>query len=413
MSLPGWSDWNREWAIRTLVILVGIVVPLLVVGRGAAAVLVPIIGGLVIVTLPLQASSTLAARWARDPLGRAIGAMLALWIVSVANSVAVGFSLSIWAQVAGLVLLAALLPHLLAERATDHDVVLKILVAASLVGTTIAIAAIHLWPPLLGYVRPVQITHSYEAAQRLKSYAAIMPCLAPVLLWAGLRLRGAWLACGGIAIVFGLLLVVATQNRAAQAGYIGACGLTLIALAVRRLPRTARIATIVALLAVAAMAAVMVVGRLPQMPFDGRAVTGLPTWLIDEHRQVIWGFVWDRGLERPWFGWGPSTANLIPGANDPIPRIGQTYVPLHAHNWVLQLAFDVGFVGLAAAVVTLGLFVRNLGRGSIGNWPALGLTGAFFVSTLANFSIWQSWWQSVFVILLSICLTGSRVKNPQ
>ena len=33
---------------------------------------------------------------------------------------------------------------------------------------------------------------------------------------------------------------------------------------------------------------------------------------------------------------------------------------------------------------------------------ALGLSGAFFVSMLANFSVWQGWWQSVFAVLLRL-----------
>jgi hypothetical protein len=105
-------------------------------------------------------------------------------------------------------------------------------------------------------------------------------------------------------------------------------------------------------------------------------------------------------------------ANFMPGANDPVPGIGQQFVPLHAHNWPIQLFNDVGVIGLVAAVVALGVFVFSLERrfraGDGAALAALGLCAAFFISNLANFSIWQGWWQSVLAVLLPVVLAGSR-----
>ena len=39
----------------------------------------------------------------------------------------------------------------------------------------------------------------------------------------------------------------------------------------------------------------------------------------------------------------------------------------------------------------------------------------FFVSMLANFSVWQGWWQSVFAVLLPIVLAAraqTRIMRP-
>lgn len=408
VSLRSHAEWNRIWALRVLAVLVGIVIPLLVIGRGATAILVPVIGGLTLFLIRWPHVGQRLARWKRDPLAVALGAMLTLWLVSVALSIKPGFSAAIWLQVLGLLLLIALLPSVLAEIPANRDLALKALVAASFAGSAIAVISIYLWPPLLSYVRPVDTPLSYHSALRLKSYAAVMPCLAPVVLWAGFRLRGAWpwLAAGCAAL--GILIVFGTGNRAAVGGYAGAAAIVAFFLVLGRVPRKYRVGIVVAVAAALAIAGILVIAELPRMPFDGIEQPKLPTWLIDAHRQVIWGFVWDHALERPWFGWGPSTANFLPGADDKIPVIGQTFVPLHAHNWVLQLFSDVGLLGLAAAAVAVGLFFRRLvsaaWSGAGAAWAALTLAGVFFVSTLANFSIWQSWWQSVFVILLSITL---------
>jgi len=90
-------------------------------------------------------------------------------------------------------------------------------------------------------------------------------------------------------------------------------------------------------------------------------------------------------------------------------------VPLHSHNWVLQLFNDVGALGLAPALVALAVFLlaieRRFRAGDNAALAALGLSGAFFVSMLANFSAWQGWWQSVFAVLLPIALAGGAERK--
>ncbi|MDX1738332.1 MAG: hypothetical protein R3261_08840, partial [Alphaproteobacteria bacterium] len=53
----------------------------------------------------------------------------------------------------------------------------------------------------------------------------------------------------------------------------------------------------------------------------------------DHHRQVIWSFVYDHILDRPFVGYGIDSAKLIPGANTRIKELAnQEYVPAHPHN---------------------------------------------------------------------------------
>lgn len=406
---------QRIHVLRAIAVLAGLVIPMLVIGRAPAAILVPVIGGLVAVTFywprtlePLRAAL-------QRPLVAALAVMFALWLPSVAGSLKPGFSLAIWFQVLGLVLFVACLSALLAENPGLHRWTLRVLLAMAVIGCAIAAISLTLWPKLLELVRPVTLTSAATPVNYLKSYAAVMPCLAPVLLWAGFRLGGAWRAAAIVAVLLGFVIVHATGNRAALAGYAGVVAFIGVALALKRASRPVRIAVVVAFAAAAVALVWYVVTHLPAMPFQGPDALRMPTSLVDAHRQAIWGFVFDKAIERPWFGWGLSMANYLPGADDKVPVLGQTFVPLHAHNWILQLFNDVGALGLGPALAALAAFLLGLERrfraGDTAALVALGLSGAFFVSMLANFSIWQGWWQSVFAVLLAIALAGGVRKG--
>jgi O-antigen ligase len=424
LSTGGTGVWTvleatqRIHVLRAIAVLAGLAIPLLVIGRGAASILVPVIGGLVALAFPWpRGVAPLCAALGR-PLVAALAVMFALWLPAVAGSLKPGFSLAAWFQALGLVLFITCLARVLGERPELHRWTLRVLLAMAVIGGAIAAGSLLAWPKLLEYVRPVTIGGKVAPSLYLKSYAAVMPCLAPILLWAGFRLGGAWRIAAIAAVILGAAIVHATGNHAALAGYGGAVAFMAAAFALRRAPHGLRIAAAAALAAFAAAVLWYVVAHLPPMPYRGPETSGIPPWLVDAHRQAIWGFVFDKALERPWFGWGPSMANFLPGADDPVPGLGQTFVPLHSHNWVLQLFNDVGALGLAPALAALAVFLIALERrfraGDNAAFAALGLSGAFFVSMLANFSVWQGWWQSVFAVLLPIALAvGARKQVSQ
>jgi hypothetical protein len=154
-------------------------------------------------------------------------------LVSVIGSIKPAFSFTIWLQLTGLILLVAALPLLLAEDRKLFAWTFRILRVMALLGSAIAVISVYIWPPLLGYVRPVDTPTADQSARRLKSYGAVMPCLAPVLLWAGIRLGGAWRAAAVLGVVLGGIVVYGVNNRAALGGYASAIGLMLLALALR------------------------------------------------------------------------------------------------------------------------------------------------------------------------------------
>jgi len=146
---PVWSLLDasqRVHLLRVIAVLAGLVVPLLVIGRGAAAILVPVIGGMVAVALhwprriqPLQSAL-------RAPLTVALAAMFLAWLPSVAGSLKPGFSFAIWLQVVGLVVLVPTLAAILAEDAALYRWTLRVLLTMAVIGCAIAAISLLVWP---------------------------------------------------------------------------------------------------------------------------------------------------------------------------------------------------------------------------------------------------------------------------
>ena len=135
----------------------------------------------------------------------------------------------------------------------------------------------------------------------------------------------------------------------------------------------------------------------------------------DRHRQVIWGFTLEIIKESPFFGVGPNAVNLVDGADTVIPFFNQEYIPSHPHNWFLEIAAETGIIGLLAFLVSLVLSLRTLARrayqGSGPAWATIMLFGVFWISSLGNFSIWSTWWLTVFATLMSFPLAAMKMDQ--
>ncbi len=409
---PHW----RDRLAFALAVIAGGVIPLLFIGRAAVSLLVPTIAVLTAIVLFDGHAIRRSASILRTPQAPILLALFTAWLVSALLSLKPGFSLSIWLQSCGLVLLIPALAAVLAHEKLHFGRALQALILVSLAGTVVSAIAIELYAGILSF-RIGRSAGIAEARLLLKSYAAVMPCLAPLLIWSGFRLGGTWRWFAGVALILGAVIVIETGNRAAAAGYAGAAAIPAFVWLLLRASRPVRIAA-AALLALAMLAgSVAVIQRLPSLPFRGEDSLRLPTHLVDVHRQVIWSFTTAKALERPVFGWGLSVVNAAPGAEDPVPFLGQNHVPLHPHNWALQLWAETGTVGLAAALAALAAWImllyRRAAQGSAVAWAGLAMSGAFFVSGLANFSIWAARWQAVFVIFAALVLADLRRQRAR
>lgn len=402
-------------------------VPLLFAGRSVLAILIGVAAGLALaLTLWPWPRAWMGAdsplrRALAHPVGLAGFAAFTAWLLAVALSIAPHISIVLWLQVAALTILIPLAAAALLREPAALALAQKLLIVLALLGGLVALVSLYAWPQVLGALRGGVATQA-EAASRLKHYAATLPCMAPLLVWAGFRRGGAWRWAALAAVPIGIAVVIGCNNRAAMVGY-GGIGLALgCAWLWLRLGRAGRIVALAAGLAIAGAGAALVLAKLPTLPFRGEATLTLPTRMVDAHRQVIWAFTLDKIGQRPVFGWGFAVSNRIPGAEDIIPQLNQNYIPLHPHNWVLQVVAETGLIGLAAGLVfllvTLGYFAGRAAQGSAAAWAAIGLFGAFFVSGLGNFSIWVGRWHGVLVMLAAIVLAGiwheaRRTARPQ
>jgi O-antigen ligase len=106
-------------------------------------------------------------------------------------------------------------------------------------------------------------------------------------------------------------------------------------------------------------------------------------WSVVE-RMAHWQAAWDMFLDHPWLGIGPgnySTAYeqyFLPGWLEPLG---------HAHNYYLNLAAELGLLGLSAYLFVLALAIRAAIRGLRATDPfwrtvALGTLGSLVAIAL-------------------------------
>ena len=401
-------------------IFVGIGIPLLASSPTVTGIALAL-GLILLLAAPgrLQLVADLA-HGARTPLGMATALTFILWLPGIVESPEFGRSIGIWGRMIGFVLVAALIHHFLSRGALNSC--LRALIVASLVCALIALLGLYVASPIYGLFRGkgwVEV----NAAQILKYYGSALACLTPVVLWAAFRLGGRWRVAGLVYLPAAVVLIFAVDSLAGLLGLVA--GLVVGAVVgicqcwhVLRGHAAALFLGLLALLLIAAVA--WIFSYLPPTPgaeqiadgiYHGPVDTELPVSLIDAHRQYIWGFAFDKGLEAPFFGHGIDVSNHLPGASILIEKFNQTFIPSHPHSWLLEIFLETGAVGLVILLLALALMLRlwlRIGRTSPGT-AACGIAVfvAFWSSSMLNFSIWAAWWQGVFLVLSAIVLAAA------
>lgn len=360
------------------------------------------------------------ARGARTPLGMAIILTFLLWLPGVAESPDLGRSLAIWGRMVGMVIVAALIHYFLSRGALDAC--LRAMVVAALICALIALLGLYAASPIYGLFRGkgwVEV----NAAQILKYYGSALAVLAPVVVWAGIRLGGRWLYAGLLHLAAALVLILAVDSLAGLLGLVAALvvgGIVYICQCWHLLRGRGAALFLILLAVLLAVAIAWTLVHLPPSPDAGQIIDGvyhgpvepgLPVSLIDAHRQYIWRFSFDTALEAPYFGHGIDVSNYLPGASVLIEKFNQTFIPSHPHNWLLEIFLETGAFGLAALLATLALLLRlwlRIGAVSPGAAAAgVAVFVGFWSSSMLNFSIWAAWWQGVFLVLSAIVLAAA------
>jgi O-antigen ligase len=116
------------------------------------------------------------------------------------------------------------------------------------------------------------------------------------------------------------------------------------------------------------------------------------------HRLEIWDYMTARVFERPWFGWGFSTAKLVPIRAEE--QRGFVYVDpngVYPHNQLLQLWLETGVAGVALGLVFVLLVLRRIDRLPPRLYPfgCAAFAAACVVSASSFELTTDSWWAAL------------------
>jgi O-antigen ligase len=394
-------------------------VPSLVFGPAAIAIGVGFcVAVLVLVGKPLRWPPRLA-ELLRSPLAFLVGLVLISWIPSLILSLDPLRSLEGWLQTTALIAIAAYVWAELECSARVVSILQRTLLIASLLSVALALSCVYVASEILSWIR-FQGWQPRDAVVDLKSFASAAALLIPVIAWAGWRLGGAWRGLAAVSAVAILALIEATAARSPVAGLLGILMFTVTCYVVRSGHR--RAALLIAPLILLAFAGATEFLVVKARDVDNiRFEPYLPTWLADQHRQIIWQFTLDKALEAPLFGYGINAVEQVDGADRKIPGMGggAVLLPSHPHNWVLEIFAETGVVGLLPMLVLVASSMVWLARDFVRSGRAESLvagavSAGYWASGLFNFSFWTAWWQTAYLILVAIVLSaGSTVGAPR
>ena len=341
-----------------------------------------------------------------DPLRLGRGGRAApplLWLLLLASCRLSPVTRAGWVAVALLPLLLAV-PAAVARAWEGGERRRRGVAAVALVAAATAAWALIAW---LGAGRPG------GAARPLGHHlllGAVLATLLPISLASALSagpapggLAGAWAARGGAALVAAALLATGSASAVVAA----ALGCALV-LAGRR-----RAAAWLLVPAGAAAAAVVVLPRLLGPALDPSLAA----------RRVYWRGALAGLAERPLLGWGPgSTAWTLPLHLRPVPGVTPPgEVVGDAHSLPLQLGYELGIAGSAAAGLVAALFFVRRWReetwsdelGSAGlAGLASGLVALLAGPTLGTLAPWVALAVAAGVALAPAAARGPRREAP-
>jgi O-antigen ligase len=412
------ENGNNRWT-DVASVSIGCAVPMVVFGRASIVpfVALPIIIG-------LCRSDTAFFRMIQEAIRRhrflvmAVAATILYWLISSVASIDPVKSLSTWARTAAILALGVMLTAFLSQSKRRVDLALKSLTISSF-GLLLfyAVFSLYIHPAPFELFRLIKGPNAI-ALQTLKPYFSVSACILPIVVWAGFRLGSfhKLIALFSIPLTFLLIYGKGVQpGLSAAFGVVAAFLLVVFLLGLKFLPTYLARTLVLLIFCAAAASGIYLIDGLPTPP--AAAIPSSELSFPDWHRQVIWGFTIEVIKSAPILGVGPNAINLLPGANELIPGMNQEYIPSHPHNWLLEIGAETGLVGLVLFVTSLLTALKTLAalaiRQSAAAWVATALFGAFWGSSLANFSIWSAWWLVVFAALLSLPLATMVRENKQ
>ena len=133
-----------------------------------------------------------------------------------------------------------------------------------------------------------------------------------------------------------------------------------------------------------------------------------------KHRLFIWNFIADNSLNHPILGIGFNGSRQFPVREDQLIKLfGHTLspLPLHPHNNVMQVYFELGLIGLIFYLSLACKYILIVGKdykttNLISKDLICSLYGCFavyWIMAMISYSLWQSWWVFSILWISSLC----------
>ena len=226
--------------------------------------------------------------------------------------------------------------------------------------------------------------------------SVLLMCLAPILIFLARQGRGGKM----LALACIIFTVLAAANSGNTAAMIAVPLIFIFMYAGRRFSRASLRLVLILPVAAILLAPVLSIfaSELSQTSKDA-----LPfSW---EWRAETWAYLAEKIMQHPIIGNGFDSLRTMKDTFDARGFEGLSYVPLHAHNFGLQIWVEVGLVGALLAA----LFFWEAGAAlSKSKWLtptrssalcAVIVTAVVFSSL--SYSAWQDWWWGAIAFALS------------
>lgn len=389
--------------------LIALSVPSIVVGRAIVGVLL----GLAL--LFILASSARSKSWEgfrgllRQPAAACVGLVALLWLSNLFESPDVLRSFTTELRTLVYILAAGFFYSFLEQHRSNQDYFLIPFFASAAIFYGLALVGLFGFTELVGFVRG-HGWNEFNAARFLKETASTATIIAPVLVYSASRRKASWLVAMIALLVMMYGVIHLTQNRSAIAGLLGGGVVVSIVFLLRRKRKWGTVlgflATIMMMIAALQINNSYMYGK---DAYENASDLYVPYWLVDPPRQTIWEFSWNAGAENRWLGVGINAIDSLPNA-DEWNAVGTRNIPLHPHNWVVEIVVETGVVGLSAmlmliAYVSWRLITEYIRFGDGAVLAALFVWGCYWTSSLFNYSYWSSWWLVSFFVTMAICLS--------
>ncbi|WP_146747630.1 hypothetical protein [Paramagnetospirillum kuznetsovii] len=364
---------------------------------------------------------------------------LRLWLVLLAMLLAWAGLSALWAQAAGLALpkTASLVPLVLAGgivlnyfRSMD-PVMARRIVVALLIGlaATAVVAGIdgRTGAKVFRFVHdlgrePLAADRSYALPKAAATLCAIWGVICAAICWSW-----GWRGRAAVPVVAAAILVWSVSSNTGLLALAAGLGMFVVGAISAWLGRTLMAAAIIATFAAAPFASSLpdtmdIAMRFPWLPHSGL------------HRLAIWHFTGQRIDEHSILGWGMDGARSVPGGEDnslvtlhyggePFNPdnnclakttcvLAQQNLPLHPHNFALQVWLELGAVGAALFAAMLLAVMAAATR--IEKWataPFLATMTAVLVVASTAYGIWQAWWLASIWFTAAIGIAAFRVPT--